>query len=131
MSLKNLRVKPKALDFLELPIPVVIRKGHIGTLDAVVPYTSLSSQSTTITIHDVFLTVVPRAHANVNNYDFETFKQELEEQWLVKSNRIDVAEILRRSMKKEFDEKSAEAEEESSFFQRSNYYRCGKFSCKY
>ena len=52
---------------------MVIRKGHIGTLDAVVPYTSLSSQSTTITIHDVFLTVVPRAHANVNNYDFETF----------------------------------------------------------
>ena len=57
VSLKNLRIKPKALDFLELPIPVVIRKGHIGTLDAVVPYTSLSSQSTTITIHDVFLTV--------------------------------------------------------------------------
>ena len=41
-----------------------------------------------------------------------------------------MAEILRRGMKKEIDEKSIEAEEESSFF-RSNYYGCGKFSCKY
>ena len=67
VSLKNLKIKPQALDFLELPVPVKIRKGHIGTLDAVVPYTALSSQSTTITINDVFLTVVPRAHANVDN----------------------------------------------------------------
>ena len=89
-------------------------------LDAVVPYTALSSQSTTITINDVFLTVVPRAHANVDNYTFETFKQELEEQWLVKLNRIDVADILRRGMKKEAENQALsgiEAEEESSFFQ--------------
>ena len=120
VSLKNLKIKPQALDFLELPVPVKIRKGHIGTLDAVVPYTALSSQSTTITINDVFLTVVPRAHANVDNYTFETFKQELEEQWSVKLNRIDVADILRRGMKKEAENQALsgiEAEEESSFFQ--------------
>ena len=64
VSLKNLAFKPGALDFLGLPLPVIIRKGHVGSLEAVVPYTALSSQSTTITIQDVFVTVVPRPHAH-------------------------------------------------------------------
>ena len=115
VSLKNLRIKPKALDFGTTYSRGDSQRAH-RDFRCCCSYTSLSSQSTTITIHDVFLTVVPRAHANVNNYDFETFMQELEEQWVVKSNRIDVAEILRRGMKKEIDEKSIEAEEESSFF---------------
>ena len=99
VSLKNLAFKPGALDFLGLPLPVIIRKGHVGSLEAVVPYTALSSQSTTITIQDVFVTVVPRPHAHPHNYDYEAFKKELEESWAIKLNRIDLADILRQGMK--------------------------------
>eukprot|EP00945_MAST-04E_sp_MAST-4E-sp1_P008720 g8720.t1 len=33
VSLKNLSFKPNALDFLDLPVPVTVRKGFIGSLD--------------------------------------------------------------------------------------------------
>ena len=50
---------------------------------------------------DVFLTVVPRPHANVANYDFEIFQTELEEKWSVKAAQIAVSDIIRKGIQSE------------------------------
>ena len=54
MELDNLRIKPEALDKLELPFAV---SGSIGNLSVSVPWTSLHKTPVEVHVRDVFLLV--------------------------------------------------------------------------
>ena len=57
IRLADLRLKPSALD--DLNLPVLVRYGTIGTLKIDVPWAHLSSQSVCITLEDVYLVASP------------------------------------------------------------------------
>lgn len=55
VKLQNLRLKREALD--KLGVPFILRKGTIGELRVVVPWTALGSEPVQLSIRDVFLLV--------------------------------------------------------------------------
>ena len=65
------------------------------------------------------MTIVPRPHANVANYDFEIFKTELEEKWSVKAAQIAVADIIRKGIKNgdTFADPTSNSQENQTYFQ--------------
>ena len=57
VSLENVSVKPNAFDSLKLPFRVI--HGHIGKIDATVPWMNIYSSPIVINITDVFVLAVP------------------------------------------------------------------------
>ena len=60
VELKNLTIKPSALEALELPL--VIKNGTVGRLHAQVPWAHLTSKPVVLNLEDVVITIVPENH---------------------------------------------------------------------
>ena len=59
VSLSNIQIKPNAFDALKLPFRIV--HGHIGSIDAQVPWMNIYSGSIVIKIKDVYVMAVPNS----------------------------------------------------------------------
>ena len=58
MELTGLRMKSECLAFLGLP--VIVKFGRVQKLSVSIPWTSMSSQSVLISLHDVVLVIAPK-----------------------------------------------------------------------
>jgi len=58
VNLQNLTLKASALDAFDLPISIV--QGCVGSIDATLPWQSLSSNPVIAKVSDVFLVVQPK-----------------------------------------------------------------------
>ena len=59
VSLVNVSVKPNAFDSLKLPFRIV--HGHIGRIDASVPWMNIYTEPIVIKISDVYVVAVPNS----------------------------------------------------------------------
>lgn len=75
LELRNLAFKPEALENLNLPITV--KAGVLGRLHVTVPWTSLSTSSTVVTLEDIYVVAAPKE--NVFDDSFEKRQQETKE----------------------------------------------------
>jgi vacuolar protein sorting-associated protein 13A/C len=57
ISLDNIKVKPNAFDSLSLPFRVI--HGHIGRIEALIPWKALYSSPVVIKLSDVYVIALP------------------------------------------------------------------------
>eukprot|EP00941_MAST-03F_sp_MAST-3F-sp1_P004283 g4283.t1 len=62
VELKNLKLKPEALE--DAGLPVLVRSGYIGNVKLNVPWTNLMGRPTIIEVEDVYAIVAPNAELN-------------------------------------------------------------------
>lgn len=99
VELRNLSLKPTALDSFDLPVTVV--KGTVGYINAEIPWKSLGSSPVIARVSDVFLVVQPKK-CNPWNADIE--RQRFES---MQKSKISSYET---QLKKELEEKQKEEE---------------------
>ncbi|KAL9658375.1 hypothetical protein ABK040_015695 [Willaertia magna] len=87
VNLQNLTLKASALDAFDLPISVV--QGCVGSIDATIPWKSLSSSPVVAKVSDVFLVVQPK---KCDKYDEEA---ESARKLLAKQRRLQNHELFR------------------------------------
>ncbi|WFD35586.1 Vacuolar protein sorting-associated protein 13 [Malassezia cuniculi] len=87
VTLRNLRLKPSALDHLHLPIDV--REGYLGQLTLSIPWSNLKGKPVRVLVENVSLLAVPR-DASVEVDPVEEDKREQ----ALKQERLQQAELL-------------------------------------
>eukprot|EP01126_Amoeba_proteus_P052668 TRINITY_DN6380_c0_g2_i6.p1 TRINITY_DN6380_c0_g2~~TRINITY_DN6380_c0_g2_i6.p1 ORF type:complete len:148 (+),score=24.14 TRINITY_DN6380_c0_g2_i6:84-527(+) len=90
-SLKDLEFKPSALEKMELP--VIVKKGFIGSVHASLPLTNLKGKSAQISISDIFILSGP------NPSKVKSSPKETEETlYLTKMRQLQMASLMGSDM---------------------------------
>ena len=91
----DLKLRPDALAYLELPIEV--KYGSIGKLSLKIPWTSLNTSPVVVTLQDVFLVAAPLNHRPYNRHKDENMDKMRKRRFLQKVEGISVIKKAAKS----------------------------------
>ncbi|KAJ6225422.1 hypothetical protein RDWZM_003967 [Blomia tropicalis] len=93
VSLTDVSVKPNAFDSLKLPFRVI--HGHIGRIEASVPWMNIYTEPIVIKISDVYVVSIPNSEIK---YDEE---EEKRYEWNIKKAYLENIELMKQKIKDE------------------------------
>ncbi|EPY53660.1 vacuolar protein sorting-associated protein 13a [Schizosaccharomyces cryophilus OY26] len=96
VSLRNLSIKPEALD--KLGIPIKISRGFIGTFNLDIPWSNIQKQSLKVNIEDIYLLIHPQGKTSLTEQQLEESRQNF------KQEQLDSFEILRKNFREALDD---------------------------
>lgn len=97
VELKNLAIKEDAFASLDLPFKIL--HGHIGKLNAIIPWSSLYSSPVQLSLQDVYVVAVPNV---LEEYDDDI---EAERAWQAKKKQLNLIETTKRNLDLQGDQK--------------------------
>ena len=90
-SLSNVTIKANAFDALKLPFRIV--HGHIGRIDASVPWMNIYYEPIVIKVSDVFVVALPNSEIDFNEEEEKQFE------WALKKSYLENIENMKQRIK--------------------------------